>query len=233
MTESYQSLGQSCGLLMAYLGSAFLLLSALRWLFAGSSPEKRHRAVSIGGRSLLLGAWFVLCGLIRLPISVFFGGFIWVSIAAALLFPGAKAPLFRLSTVLAGVAIAAAVSALALATFGDRKITLTDDKIIQVPTGLSSHKRSFFGQATRVDLHVDATVYEPIKWIDSKPFVEWYIWSGPKMRDEVILIGSTSYWGPHGLITSDELGEHIAAWAGVQAKRHPFTQPHEGEVASK
>ncbi|AIE83711.1 hypothetical protein OP10G_0343 [Fimbriimonas ginsengisoli Gsoil 348] len=54
----------------------------------------------------------------------------------------------------------------------------------------------------------------PHKWIDVRPWSSWTSFSGGNPGPS--LAGYDVFWGPHGLIRGDDLGEHLARWAGTE-----------------
>jgi hypothetical protein len=46
---------------------------------------------------------------------------------------------------------------------------------------------------------------------------DWYSWSSFSSNDlGPDVAGFDQYWGPHGLVRGDQLGKHLADWAGTQ-----------------
>ena len=53
-------------------------------------------------------------------------------------------------------------------------------------------------------------------WFNIRPWASWSFESGQSLSPGIA--GFDLFWGPHGLIRGDDLGKHVADWAGVTPK---------------
>ncbi len=214
MTETYQSVGSAAPTFYAILGPLILLFVTVMYLRRGKMKvqinPKRYVLIAC------MGVLCILCGLFDLPIALFWLGFVITMISSTAL--AAKDPVPKQHSTTSSLVTYCFLGLVWLFVAwiqADRRITLTADTI----TETFARHRFKSTSGSRSDLHVLGNVNPPDAWwLDNAPFTEWQIWSGPSQADSIYIIGQTWYWGPHGLITSDQLAHRIADWAKVQPK---------------
>ena len=205
VTETYLSIGDESSWVMAVLGVAVLAGVGIAYATNRQKPK--------GFASMMaLGCWYTLAGLTGIPSSIMFFVtcclFIPTVFAKERPMPSFQRPLF-------------VVVVLAMATFSfwievEQRITLTDHDIRSVGAGLGRSYRYNEGQAPRLGLVVqaDAEHVSP----ELRPSYFWHLSTRGVVQEQIHsprIDGSAYYWGPHGLIRGDDLGKHVAAWAGT------------------
>lgn len=228
MTETYQSLGTTTPVFYAFLGAGFV---AVAFVIALIRRIRRAQAFPAQVVNLLgIGSWLIISWAILLPMFLSWIGFgIGPLISSIFKITPSPTKLRKVPDFVVLVATAAVLVDFTL-WVGDRRITLTANNISVVGTGAMAHRRDFRGVVAKKDLYIDVTDYGADFF--QKDFVEWRIGYMKKSANDIYILGNTTYWGPHGLITSDQLGKRIAAWSGVAPHVHPFSWNDDDKQAS-
>ena len=96
----------------------------------------------------------------------------------------------------------------------------TIPKVYPLTITLQDHQVEFkeshgSGVAPRAGLRIDYIQHSAE--LNIRPWASWSSETrGPKMVRGANFAGFTMFWGPHGLIRGDDLGKHMAEWAGVK-----------------
>jgi hypothetical protein len=82
----------------------------------------------------------------------------------------------------------------------------------------SSVSSDFLGRTSSVSRqNLRFTVIRRSPWFNIRPWGSWTSFSGNGKTEKLgpSFAGFDVFWGPHGLIRGDDLGAHMAKWAGV------------------
>lgn len=204
MKETYQSIGSSGTLPIAYIGVALIV-----WFVGAKLIGKSTSAPST---MLIMGLWDIVGGLTGMPVVMLFIGMFVIGLGGVFAKRDPKPTLAqKIST--GGVILGCA--AMITAMEADERITLTHDSITSSATGLSSSSKYRNGSLPRVGLRIDATRFTDQAYPRARPWYSWDIDRGD-MPPRITVSGASYYWGPHGIITGDQLGKRICNWAGVK-----------------
>ncbi|HWA82172.1 MAG TPA: hypothetical protein VG820_01970 [Fimbriimonadaceae bacterium] len=172
-------------------------------------------------------AWYAISFAIGMPQEWILGGSLWV-IALSSILPK-RGPLRAKKSqrfiLLACLPIGLAIAAIPVLVGGER-IVLADHNATD---SLASVTRA---SVARQGLVVHASY-------DSRDRAEFlfggrsYTWTsyGADQSAGPDVTSQGEYWGPHGLVSGNELGRHLAAWAGATIQYRDYAKP--AKVASR
>jgi len=190
--------------MIAAIGFVFLLGDVIAFKFTKVDRKKLYPM-------FVLAIWYVICGLLGLPIVILFAVTFFIAPSAALLNKQIKT----------SQRIVTAAFLLVIACFmcfmeGDERIVLADNEFRSTPTGFTKLSGYHFDEATfpRNAVEVSAFTFPHSVWFGFGPQWGWDV-DTHGMRT-TYFSGHDYFWGPHGLVRGDTLGKHIADWSGTK-----------------
>jgi hypothetical protein len=204
VNETYLSIGPASTPLIAVMGIACIAVV----LIAFAITKRKSRAF---GSMIALGSWYVVAGLLGLPVAFMFTVTFLIIPAFGVFTKQPQTPRF-LVPIFAIVMLA--IGGFMFWMLSENRITLSAQQFQSEPTGMTRASGFDFDKSdfARKGLRVDASSFHNDGWLMGGRHFGWSIWSGD--RPGPYFSGRDYYWGPNGLIRGDSLGKRIADWAG-------------------
>lgn len=214
MTETYQSLGNTASPAFTYIGVASLVLGSI---LTYANRNRFGAPLTRWSFICLMSLIIIVCGVFALPVA-----FTYVVIGMSGLFSflfsrhdNNVTPKMRNLTLVVS-SLTTVLFIFMGYMFADQKIILNQDSVTSIPTGMRSRHTEWRTMLAKSGLHVDATVYPGTPLIQRDPWIDWKLANGDTDRSRFYLHSGVIYWGPHGLISADQLARRIASWASIQ-----------------
>jgi hypothetical protein len=216
--ETYLSLGRGATPAIAAIGALIIIGDLIYY-----AVTKKIGRVFVP--MMVLGAWYIACGLFELPDIILFPVTILIGIVPNLF--NKKKPMKAVGRIAYGM------YTLVLCGFCvfiqiDQKLTLTADRITSAPKGFLPGSKYENGTLTKAGLALDITKFQHNYWPFGGSYTMWSLEIPPDGRLHYPAIGVTStdyYWGPHGLVRGITVGQRLAEWSGAKATYDDYP-PH-------
>jgi len=199
MTETYTLVGHDPMWVAAIIPVPAVLLTL--WM------RRKYKSPPLNlWKSLIVVAYFFGCTMAGIPMEWTIAGAFFAATLIILISFRTKMPRLWMSLTLS-----------AMFAFCGLMLLFMQPAILRERMTLSDSEVSFshFGESSTVPrsgLRIDTTG-PTHAWFETRPSS---IWNSMSDRQEgPRFLGSSIFWGPHGLIRGDDLALHFARWAGV------------------
>jgi hypothetical protein len=200
MNETYTQVGSDSSWIVAFMPvPAVITFSVLTWF----NKAKRKPSAWL----LVPVLYFLVAAVIGIPMEWIFAGACLGGAVATLMVKTTGNLLVR--SIFAVIFLAISVQFTQMYRIGYSKIVLRDSQVRYDSIG-----RKDVAPRTGLAIHCIGPQKEP--W-DIRSWGSWtsFVGSGSTEKLGPSITGFSYFWGPHGLIRGDALGEHLAKWANV------------------
>ena len=209
MTETYYPLGHATAWIVAIPPVVIFACAAF--------ANRRNPKFKLTWLHWSVAGFFAIVGGLGLPMELSMAVACLVGVVLAL-----NGRLLKTVQITARIGIAVVPLILAGVFFKETsmvatELTLTPDKVVFTDfEGTHSVPR----QGLRVD-----EITNPPSWSSNRGWGSWTTFSGKNLGPD--LTGTTWYWGPHGVMLGDAVGQRLAEWAGVKPSVQPMMSDRE------
>jgi hypothetical protein len=214
MTETYTSLGAPAD--WRFYVPTGALFAASPWLLRGFAKRVGGSINPMHWGICAWGVWQIVGSLLHVP-QIAMSGSMPIFIALSMIAPWPAESAKKMPIWARGVFFLVLVALgwfTASIGFGDSRVILRDqDGSFQKPS--SKRLRSLPRTGLEVDSAQSVT--------DGQPYRGGALWTVMYHDSPFTIIwGKDLYWGPHGMVQGDQVGQRIATWANVKPKYETY-----------
>jgi hypothetical protein len=211
VSETYYPLGISTTWLVAIIYPPIVLFGAWR----------RHRKLDakIGPGVWISSGLILLVGVFGLPMELctVIGCLVGAACVLGVRWTTSPQVSFPVRIAFSAMFVVMAIAFFKLASQSNTQLTLESDKVVFTDFR-GSHS------VPRVGLKIDE-ITSPPNWYTLRGWGSWTTFFGRDLGPDIM--GNCWYWGPHGFVLGDAVGERLASWAGVKPKVSPMMSAEE------